>query len=28
MANLLLTLAQAFGVERDAFGVSTGTIDL
>jgi hypothetical protein len=28
MANLLLSLAQAFGVETDSFGVSTGTIDL
>ena len=28
MANLLLTLAQTFGVESDTFGVSTGTVDL
>jgi hypothetical protein len=28
MANLLLTLTQTMGMERDAFGVSTGTIPL
>jgi hypothetical protein len=27
-ANLMLTLAQKFGVEDDRFGMSTGTIDL
>ncbi len=28
MANLLLSVAQAVGVEQDRFGVSTGTVDL
>jgi hypothetical protein len=28
MANMLLTLAQACGVERESFGVSTGTVAL
>jgi hypothetical protein len=28
MANLLLAVAQKFGVEQDRFGVSTGAIDL
>jgi hypothetical protein len=28
MANVLLTLGQKMGVAQDAFGVSTGTVDL
>jgi hypothetical protein len=28
MANLLLAVAQKFGVEQERFGVSTGTVDL
>jgi hypothetical protein len=28
MANLLLSVARAFGVEQERFGVSTGTVDL
>jgi hypothetical protein len=27
-ANLLLSVAQAMGVEADSFGRSTGTVDL
>jgi hypothetical protein len=28
MANLLVTLAQKFGVEQETFGISTGTVEL
>jgi hypothetical protein len=28
MANLLLAVAQKFGVEMDRFGVSNGTVEL